>query len=275
MGLLCGPIGCSGERAAERLVKGLESPSRKVRLDTGERLVALGPSAVEALIKAIETGNDTVQYVGAQILGRIGDPRATEALVRLTSHRHEHIRAVATEALGRLGDQQAVKPLIKGLTDPFAVVRREAALGLGHLRAESAVDTLIGILFLDTDSEVRVNVIRSLAMIHSRMGTARASDSLIDAMEKAAQDSDENVRYVAVQCLGNMRDLTAVSILIDRLEDPNTNIRQEAARALGKIGDLRAVEPLTELFSRADADEAVVVEKALENLTGRDYELER
>ena len=63
--------------------------------------------------------------------------------------------------------------------------------------------------------------------------------------------------------------------MINCLNDPNTHIRQEAAKALSKIGDLRAVEPLTELFSRADADESKVIERALENLTGQDYELER
>ena len=73
--------GCSGERAARRLVRDLDSPSRKVRLNAGERLVALGPPAVPALIEAIETGSDTVKYIGAQILGRISDPRAADALI--------------------------------------------------------------------------------------------------------------------------------------------------------------------------------------------------
>jgi len=267
--------GCTGEKAARRLVKGLRSSNRSARLNAGERLVALGPAAVPALIEAVETGSDTVKYIGAQVLGRISDPRATEALIKLLSHRHEHIRAVAAEALGRLGDQRAVGPLVSTLSDPFADVRKEAALGLGHLRAASAIDTLIHVLAEDTDTEVRINAIRSLALIQSRLGTRKAHDGLIDAIEIAAQDLDDNVRYVAVQCLGNMRDRTAVSILIARLNDPNTHIRQESARALSKIGDLRAVEPLTELFSRADADEAKVIETALENLTGQDYELER
>ena len=97
---------------------------------------------------------------------------------------------------------------------------------------------------------------------------------LTDGIARRADDSDETVRYVAVQALGRLRDATTVDLLIRKLDDRSTYVRQEAAMALGLIGDERAVDPLVDFLARSDRLEEPVIKRALKALTGQTFELQ-
>ncbi len=278
--LLLAVFGCG--RGAEKLARDLGNEDRSTRQEAAQRLLGMGDAAVPALISAVESGNDTAKYIAAQILGKLGDKRAVGPLMQLLKHDHEYIRAVAAEALGKLGDRRVLGPLSIAAKDSFSVVRKSAIEAIGNFRSPDMVPLLLSAL-KDPSPDVRKNAVAALAYFQSNIELANPRDDVIDAIEAAASDPDESVRYVAVQALGNLRDRTAVPILIDMIawnedisdwNEPSTWVRQEAVIALGKIGDLDAVKPLEEFLSRAGKDEQKVTLKVLEDLTGNKYILE-
>jgi hypothetical protein len=70
-------------------------------------------------------------------------------------------------------------------------------------------------------------------------------DKSIEHLKKALRDPDRNVRLGAVEALGQIREPSAVPLLITRLgTDRHTEIRWAAALALGEIGDQEAIPSL-------------------------------
>lgn len=76
--------------------------------------------------------------------------------------------------------------------------------------------------------------------------------SLIKTLEYL---EDGNVRKVAAEQLGRIKDVRAVKPLINALGDKNKNVRKAAAKALGEIKDIRSIEPL--IYALKDGDEDV------------------
>jgi hypothetical protein len=60
----------------------------------------------------------------------------------------------------------------------------------------------------------------------------------------ALANSDEVIRFFAVNILKVLGDGRAVEPLIDTLADPDASVRDIAAEVLGQLGDVRAVSPL-------------------------------
>ncbi len=88
-------------------------------------------------------------------------------------------------------------------------------------------------------------IIRSCAAF--RLGEMRDRKS-VEALVRAADDSDDWTRANAVQALGRIGDRKAIDCLIASLEDSHWRVRFEAAQALEKMPDLRAVEPLAKVL---------------------------
>nr|WP_256502712.1 HEAT repeat domain-containing protein [Desulfuromonas sp. KJ2020] len=63
---------------------------------------------------------------------------------------------------------------------------------------------------------------------------------------------DRDVRKFILDILGEIRDTSAVPLMIEALSDSDGNIRAAAAENLGKIGSPAAVGPLLELMEEAD-----------------------
>lgn len=82
-----------------------------------------------------------------------------------------------------------------------------------------------------------------------RLKATRNVRALIKAL-KYLNNSD--VRKGAAAGLGELKDETAVSSLIEALKDEDKYVRKNAAEALGKIGDKNAMEPLIEALKDED-----------------------
>lgn len=78
-----------------------------------------------------------------------------------------------------------------------------------------------------------------------------------DNLLTLAGASCPQVRALSVYALGEIREIRAVPVLIERLGDQNKAVRRISARALGKIGDPEATEPL--IASLDNPQEALVV----------------
>jgi HEAT repeat protein len=135
-----------GATAVEPLIAALEDGNEHVRWAAIEALVAIGERAVEPLIAALEDGNEHVRWAAAWALGKIGDPRAGEPLIVALKDEDKDMRKAAIEALGKIGDPRAMQPLIEALKDPNRDVRWEAAEALDKFNWTPGTDDT-GVLY--------------------------------------------------------------------------------------------------------------------------------
>lgn len=68
----------------------------------------------------------------------------------------------------------------------------------------------------------------------------------------ALNDTNADVRNLAITALGKLGDLRAIEPLITALDDEDAGVCCSAAIALGQLGDKRAIEPL---INRLNANE--------------------
>ena len=257
---------CCGERRAQVHVSRLSDPSRETRIQASGKLVEMGAAAVEPLIAgASASGSDSLEYISAQILGRIGSRRAIPFLRQLTRRDNPFVRREAVTALGQTGDGGLI-PLLADIlqSDSDTGVRASAAKSLGNFRDTTAVQPLVRVL-QDTPAEVRRHALASLHFLW----TADAERAAIGCL----QDSDETVRFIAAQMLGTHRTVKARDALCIALLDTSLWVRTEAARSLGVLGDSTTVENLVALLRPEGGPDHDAARHALRVITGMDYVL--
>ena len=227
----------------ESAITDLSNPKSRIRLRAAYALVRHDSSAVEPLIQCASTGSDSLQYISAQLLGEIGDPRARQVLKVLAGDANEHVRRAAVVALGSMADRETVEYLTVTLSqDTLPDLRAAAAQSLGESGDTLAVPALVHAL-ADTVASVRKQAVVAL----HRLWTPLAQDALVRVL---VQDSEEIVRFVAAQSLGQRRAVPARDALRGALRDSSVWVRAEAARSLGMLGDATAIEDLTLLLER-------------------------
>ena len=257
---------CCGERRAQVHVSRLSDPDRETRIQASGKLVEMGDAAVEPLIAGVAaSGSDSLEYISAQILGRIGSRRAIPFLRQLAHRDNPFVRREAVTALGQTGDGGLVSLLADILqSDPDTEVRASAAKSLGSFRDTTAVQPLI-LSLQDTSAAVRRHALASLHFLW----TADAERAAIGCL----RDPDETVRFIAAQMMGTHRTGKARDALCKALLDTSLWVRTEAARSLGFLGDSTAVENLVALLRREGGPDHDAARQALRAITGMDYVL--
>ncbi len=226
-------------------IEDLSNPKSRIRLRAAYALIRHDSSAVEPLIQCAATGSDSLQYISAQLLGQIGDPRALPVLKTLAGDSNEHVRRAALVALGSIADRETVGYLAVILSeDTLPDLRAAAAEGLGESGDTLAIPALVHALE-DTVWSVRKQAVVAL----HRLWTPHAEDALARVL---VQDSEEIVRFVAAQSLGQRRAVSARDALRAALSDSSVWVRAEAARSLGMLGDATVIEDLTLLFKHGE-----------------------
>ena len=254
--------GC-GEMLAEDHVDRLSDSDSQVRLEASYELIDIGSAAVPPLLEAARTGSDSLQYIAAQIFGRIGDGRAVPFLLEAAKNDNAHIRKEAVLALGMMDMPDLAEPIAAILrTEPSAIVRGAAVESLANLRDTTVVADLVESLS-DTAAVVRRH---ALAGLHRRW-----TDAAEDAAIGALGDEDERVRYIAAQLLGNRFVDRAAPGLRLALLDSSVWVRAEAANALAMLGDLQAVDDLVDVLKTRDGPDSEAARQALYQLTGDEY----
>ena len=98
--------------------------------------------------------------------------------------------------------EDAIQALARLLVDPDSGIRKDAAIALGMLRARSVLPTLQDRLAAETDSAVKVELIRALYKI----GDPAAGTSILPLI----RDPDKKVHDEAIFTLGRLRISEAV-----------------------------------------------------------------
>lgn len=175
----------------------------------------------------------------------------------------------ALQALGQTGadtDDQ-LKFMIEHLEGGIQRERVSAAWAMGQSGRADAVPHLLTAARDDSDRDVRINAIDSLAKIGGEgvqqalldflaeddveiqsivlMGLAdeRYAGAFREVGEMLRSESDR-IRANAADALGAMGKPETVPLLMEAAADPATDVRSRAAFALGKLGDPRGVPAL-------------------------------
>jgi HEAT repeat protein len=174
--------------AVPALVGALEDEAREVRSAAARSLGQLGAmEAVEPLVAALSSRLIPRGVVGQSVLA-LG-AQAVPRLVPLLARADPEVRATAAELIGLLGGAGEEEHLIGRLADTSSVVRRRAAIALSRIGAADSYDGLDGTLG-DRAAPVRAAAAEALGLI----GNARAFPALLDV---ARSDAFEPARAAA------------------------------------------------------------------------------
>ena len=120
----------------------LSNPRSDQKSDPRVRLRYLGEFAFEALVKALDSDNETIVLQTCHLLGKHGQRAVGPLLKVLLDHPNKQLRAAAASGLGQTYHPNAVLPLIKALKDKEETVRIAASSALGFLRDRRALEPL-------------------------------------------------------------------------------------------------------------------------------------
>ncbi len=258
-------LGCEAYET-ERLIKDLAHAESPVRRKAAYRLVDQGSSAVEPLIKAIESGSDTLRYIGAQVLGRIGASRARTTLLALARDPNIHVSKEAVLSLSKIGIPSLLDTVRHFLQSTYPTeIRAAAAESMASFRDTSACPPLWDALS-DTSALVRQSALASL----NKIWIERSTDYVYPLMN----DPDETVRYISTQIAAIRGTDTVLPQLRNALYDSNTWVRREAVRGIVSLGDTASAEDLLFILQHYEGEDADAAREALIELTGIEYVVE-
>ncbi|RJP71375.1 MAG: hypothetical protein C4532_07580 [Candidatus Abyssobacteria bacterium SURF_17] len=203
----------------------------------------------EDLIRALDRSDLKHQRrYAAELLGSRGAKEAVPNLLRALKDPEEVVQKAAAEALAKLGDSNSFDELIRNLTDSSPTVRMYSSYVLGRLAKKDdykVIDALQDAA-VDSDQNVRVEVIYALYTI--------GSPSSREIFVKGLNDPDPRIRMHSANALGALKGREAgwaLAVALSR--ESNENVRRTIASALGKVGSAHSVEALIGALSAESA----------------------
>ncbi|MEQ9370364.1 MAG: HEAT repeat domain-containing protein [Coleofasciculus chthonoplastes F3-SA18-01] len=167
--------------------------------------------------------------------------KAIPRLLNLINHIDPDVRWCVADILVSIGDRSATQGLIRLLKDPSDDVRKSAVIALGKICDETAIPDLVEFLKNPSNNVDRVHELRQVGS--SALACIGGKQALIGLLS-LLEHPNEDVRWCAIDGLGDMGDKNAVIDLIYRLRDCSSNIRSKAAYTLGLIADDTVVPEL-------------------------------
>jgi HEAT repeat protein len=186
----------AGPSALDALLKALESPRRVVRETAADGLFALGTVSVPSLLAlAQRSGDESVVDVLA-ILGRLAPPDAFETVLRHTRSANSVVGAAAIRALAKYQHAAAQDVLATALQSPDRHMRYAAATALGdwHWRNVALVGLLSDVTINDPYPRVREAAKHSLQRMAQEFLGAHAMQlaNLVESGDEAARAAAED-----------------------------------------------------------------------------------
>jgi len=156
------------DEGRQKLVETLKNATPEANLVSVAAADALAgnesPTALEALIAALNSSNARLRQSAAEALAKQKDPAAIPHLIKTLNDSDPWVRRAAAYALGHLGNPDTARILVTCLQDKSVIVRRSAAYALGALRAQAAAPQL-KITLTDKDPLTRRNAAWALGRI--------------------------------------------------------------------------------------------------------------
>lgn len=210
-----------------------------------------GSDVTQALVAELERLPAVRQVLLIRAIGDRQDAAALPAIRQRAAGGPREVRSAAMDVLGQLGDVSAVPVLLEAASSGEPALVQSAQASLKKLRG-NAVDEAIVTSLDRAAPNARVAMLDFVG----QLGIASATPVVL----KAAVDSDEAVRLVAIKTLGRIVGLKEFSVLADRLlaakSPQEVAAAQEALKAacsrmpdpdacVAKILDCMASAPIT------------------------------
>jgi len=305
-----GPVSAQQQMRFEDVVRNLRNPDPKTRLAAVHLLRdAKYPEAITPMAAVVLDTVDDIQIeaIAAELAFFLDQDVRTKKMVAFVVEKRVSGIAVAAFDLGPLAvwphavPSELVTALLQAIDDENAKVRLEAIYAFGILaRPPLAADQHARLVkALDHYDPA----IRSAA---ARVITRQKFPDTGDALTKAVNDSNAEVRFASMRALGAIREARAVPALTDqlayykkgegawsaldalahiaspasvpvfteRLQDKDPYIRRSAAEGLGRAGDTSAIEAIERILTTDDSPMARIaaafaLQKLGHNTAGR------
>lgn len=168
------------------------------------------------------------------------------------------VRLSALNALAGLPDASVIDPAITALGDSDWRVRKmAAAILLEGVDRNRIVHQLIDRL----SGEKNIGMRNAAVEVFIRFGK-----TAVDPLLFSLRDTDDDVKKLIIDTLGEIKERKAVPPLVALLSDQNENIAASAVEALGKLGDPESVPALLEILARDNPLLVFSAVKALEQI---------
>ncbi len=167
---------------------------------------------------------------------------AIEGLLVLATDDEGAVRQAAYESLGASTATEGLATLVDAFGDPHMGARQAAVLAVGRVAPDEGLDAISSLLD-DARPEMRFSAIWTL----SYLGSGHA-----DRIAEGLRDKDEEVRMLAVDCLGELGATDRANSIAALLEDGSDSVRFAAAASLATLGDPRGAPTLRAALGRAD-----------------------
>lgn len=268
----------------EQATKDLASPNADVRLKAVRLLKSAAyPEAAVPLAAAVTDSEDAVQFeaIAAATNIYLAEKVVPKKRVALVVERRNKIGAEATFSEGPSALNAQVVPdgllvaLLRASRDDNPKVAFDALYTFGaladnqspagrvSLRAAAGPDliALLGVPQL----ELRIAAARVIGRVYERRATEPQVDNVVgDAVVRAVNDSEHDVRFAAMDALGSMRYERAVKSLTDMyLYYRRNEIGAGAIQTLARIGHDSSVPLFEELLGSKDALQRIVAVEGL------------
>lgn len=197
--------------------------------EAARTLAKVGEPAIDRLVKALQSENETVRRLSAKSLGMIGNLDSIDVLIGVLSDPSRKVRAAAAIALGNYHHPVASQKL----AESFLKVSPEVRVHLVY--ALSQINDIISVPFLiEQFPRQEPDVRAAMALAFGKLRDARALPALLSAVN----DSDEIVRANVLYALSSFYTPAVIDALISGLDDPVQRVREAAAEALVELTGL-------------------------------------
>jgi HEAT repeat protein len=200
-----------------------------------------GPDVTKALVGEMPKLRAVAQVHVLTAVAFRSDTAAKPAVLAALKSNERAVRAAALAALGKIGDASNVQMLAEAAAageEPEAAAARQS---LYTMRGQ-AVDSAIVSAMNSTSGKVKAELILAAG--------ERAAASASDALIRASQESDPDVRREALRAIRNVGGAAQVPALLDTLLKSSSAIdRRDATQTLGTVLRRAQPSPVTAVIS--------------------------
>lgn len=216
------------------LIRSLEDEDWRVRKTAVEILLDIGgETVIRELLHTLYKANANARNSAIEALIELGHI-ATDYLVNEFKDANIDVKKFIIDIIGSTRDLKAFPLLLKTLEDEDENIKAAVVEHLSNIKKNSAVvDALIALL-KSADTWVAYHVINALGKI----GDARAIDALISALSR------KDLRKSAIIALGQIADISSISLIIPFLKNESKTVREEALKAAAQFFQRGASEEI-------------------------------
>jgi HEAT repeat protein len=212
--------------------------------------IGIGHAVVPAVAEGLRDAHPSVREFACCCAGSLRDEALAEPLIGCLNDSHAVVREMAVRALAQLRATEAVAPLAERLMDAEPAVQEAAQEALGSLDPTAASQALLD--FPRRDPAIMIAMLRVMR--------ASPHPDQLPFLVDCLRGDDAGIRRLAVESLAEHPGMDVVDLLEPALDDPDDEVRHCAIKVFGRRRTARATELLLGLLARAPTSARLLVE---------------